>query len=190
MSLINEALKRTRDAAYQPVHPSPVSAPEYVIQSDGDSARSKLVLRGAAFAIVLALVGALGFALRIHTSSRSVKVDRASTAGNAPAGSKPTAAAFHPPRVPEPAPAPDPKVSEEQIVAKVIEKIKAEQPAAPAMPKLVLQGITYAQNDSEAMINGLTVHVGEDVEGARVVTIESRRVKLDFNGHEITLRLP
>ena len=40
------------------------------------------------------------------------------------------------------------------------------------------------------MINNQTVHEGDDIEGARVVTIENRRVKLDFNGHEITLRLP
>lgn len=40
------------------------------------------------------------------------------------------------------------------------------------------------------MINGVTVREGEDIEGARVVTIESRRVKLDSGRHEIILRLP
>lgn len=70
-----------------------------------------------------------------------------------------------------------------------MERIEAGPPAA-AEPKLVLQGITYAKDDSEAMINGVTVRVGEDVEGARVVAIESRRVKLDVGGHEIVLRLP
>jgi hypothetical protein len=87
------------------------------------------------------------------------------------------------------------KVTEDQLVNKLMERIKAEQGAAPKTapvdpPKLVLQGITYAKDGSEAMINNQTVREGDDIEGARVVTIESRRVRLDLSGHEITLRLP
>ncbi len=93
------------------------------------------------------------------------------------------------------APTADAKTTEDQIVNKLMERIKAEQGATPKtasadLPKLVLQGITYAKDGSDAMINNQTVHEGEEIEGARVVTIESRRVKLDFNGHEISLRLP
>ena len=40
------------------------------------------------------------------------------------------------------------------------------------------------------MINGINVREGDDVDGARVVTIESRRVKLQFGEREITVRLP
>jgi hypothetical protein len=87
-------------------------------------------------------------------------------------------------------PVTDPKTSEDQIVAKVMQKIKAEQPAAPSTPQLVLQGITYAADNRDAMINGVTVHEGEDIEGARVVTIDSRHVTLTLNRHEIILRLP
>ncbi len=71
-----------------------------------------------------------------------------------------------------------------------MERIKAEQPATLATPQLILQGITYASDNRDAMINGVTVHEGEEIEGARVVTIENRRVTLDLNGHEIILRLP
>ena len=71
-----------------------------------------------------------------------------------------------------------------------MERIKAGQPAAPNVPPLVLQGITYSADDRDAMINGVTVHEGDVIEGARVVTIESRRVTLNFNGQEIILRLP
>jgi hypothetical protein len=88
------------------------------------------------------------------------------------------------------APTADPKTSEDQIVAKVMEKIKAEQPSAPTAPQFVLQGITYAAENRDAMINGVTVHEGEDIEGARVVAIDDRKVTLTFNGHEIILRLP
>ncbi len=97
------------------------------------------------------------------------------------------------PATPQPAvaaPSPDTKGAEDQIVAKVMERIKAEQPVAPTTPRLVLQGITYASDNRDAMINGVTVHEGEEIEGARVVTIENRRVTLNLNGHEIILRLP
>jgi hypothetical protein len=91
------------------------------------------------------------------------------------------------------APAVDPKPGEDELVARVMEKIKAEQaaaPAAPEPPKFALQGITSAKDGSEAMINGLSVREGEEVEGARVVAIDHRTVKLDWNGREIVLRLP
>jgi hypothetical protein len=77
-----------------------------------------------------------------------------------------------------------------------MEKIKAEQAATapkppPAVPpKLVLQGITSAADGNEAMINGVSLREGEDIEGARIVTIERRAVRLDFGGREIVLRLP
>jgi hypothetical protein len=95
-----------------------------------------------------------------------------------------------PSQAPAAAPLPDAKQAEDQIVARVMERIKAGQPAAPSAPQLVLQGITYATDNRDAMINGVTVHEGEVIEGARVVTIESRRVALNFNGQEIILRLP
>jgi hypothetical protein len=85
---------------------------------------------------------------------------------------------------------PDAKRAEDEIVDRVMERIKAGPPAAPSAPQLVLQGITYAPDNRDAMINGVTVHEGDVIEGARVVTIETRRVALNFNGQEIILRLP
>ena len=91
----------------------------------------------------------------------------------------------------------DPKATEEQLVAKVMDKIKAEQavavaakPPAPEPPKFVLQGVTSEGGAREAMINGINVREGDDDDGARVVTIESRRVKLQLGEREITVRLP
>ena len=93
------------------------------------------------------------------------------------------------------APIADTKSTEDQIVTKVMERVKAEQGAIPKtastdVPKLVLQGITYAKDGSDAMINDQTVHEGDEINGARVVAIENRRVKLDLSGREIILRLP
>ncbi len=67
---------------------------------------------------------------------------------------------------------------------------RAEPPPAPEPPKFSLQGITIAPEDREAMINGYSVREGDDVDGARVVAIESRRVKLQFGEREIVLRMP
>jgi hypothetical protein len=94
------------------------------------------------------------------------------------------------------APAVIPKTAEDELVGRLMEKIKAEQaatapkPSPAEPPKLVLQGITFAADGNEAMINGVSLRQGEDIEGALVTTIERRAVRLDFHGREIVLRLP
>jgi hypothetical protein len=62
-------------------------------------------------------------------------------------------------------------------------------PPEPELPKLVLQGITSEGRLFEAMINDMTVREGDEIEGARVISIEQRRVQLKFGEHEIVLRL-
>ena len=44
--------------------------------------------------------------------------------------------------------------------------------------------------DREAVINGVSLHVGDDLDGARVTAIDTRSVRLQFGGREILLRLP
>jgi len=219
MSLINEALKRTRDAAANTGAPAPAIA-SYRIQSKVESSGTK----GNFFATILisgvVLVSVIVLGSRIAQRLQSVKDGFASNA-DAPATdasveTKPPHTAVRPVTEPAPMlemspkteitspPAPaatvvalpaDTKAAEDQIVDKLMERIKSEQSIAPktpadGLPKLVLQGITYAQDGSVAMINDQTVHEGDEIDGARVVTIENRRVKLDFNGREISLRLP
>jgi hypothetical protein len=43
--------------------------------------------------------------------------------------------------------------------------------------------------DREAVINGVSVHVGDNLEGARVTAIDARNVRLQFGEREIVLRL-
>jgi hypothetical protein len=186
VSLINEALKRTRDSAYQTIQTPTVPAPEYQYQNEDESRRLKVLVLAGALIVVVAFAVVLIFVWHLVAHFQSVKTNVIPNYTSAVVEAKPAPAA---PR-PAPAPVADPKTSEDQIVEKVMEKIKAEQPAAPAIPKLVLQGITFAKDDREAMINGVTVREGEDMEGAHIVTIEPRRVKLDFKGQEIVLRLP
>jgi type II secretion system (T2SS) protein B len=204
VSLINEALKRTRDSAYQPAQTSPPAAAEYRLESEAKARGPKRVL------LVMGVIGAAIFAgvvvlavwvvPRIQSvkdglspgkdlSIAEVKSSTPTTQATptAEVSPKKEVASTATPQPPVATPPADTKGAEDQIVAKVMERIKAEQPAAP---QFVLQGITYASDNRDAMINGVTVHEGEEIEGARVVTIENRRVTLDLNGHEIILRLP
>ena len=41
----------------------------------------------------------------------------------------------------------------------------------------------------EAVINGVSVRVGDNLEGARVIAIDARNVRLQFGEREIVLRL-
>ncbi len=208
MSLINEALKRTRDTAPNAGVPAPVAA-NYRIESKVESSGAK----GNFFATILVagvvLVSLIVLGSRIAQRVQTVQEGFGSNTDAPVVDAKPTSPVSKPATEPAPmpevsskaemtspsAPIADTKSTEDQIVTKVMERVKAEQAAAPRtttadLPKLVLQGITYAKDGSDAMINDQTVHEGDEIEGARVVTIENRRVKLDFNGREITLRLP
>jgi hypothetical protein len=215
VSLINEALKRTRDAAANAGAPAPVVA-SYRIQSKVESSGTKgnflVTILIAGVVLVSVIVLGSRVAKRVQKVQDGFASNADASATDAPVvETKPTPPASKPATEPAPmlevspktemtspsAPVPiaDTKSTEDQIVTKVMERVKAEQGAIPKtasadMPKLVLQGITYAKDGSDAMINDQTVHEGDEIEGARVVTIENRRVKLDFNGREITLRLP
>jgi len=228
MSLINEALKRTRDSAYQAAQPSPPVVAEYRMENGLTARGSKRIVRvmGASAAAVLAgvIVVVVWLVPRIEgvkdglmpAKGLSTPPDRVPATTAAPPKPEVALSSEAEERDKRPrrsvalhegkdgvgaegdlstqaaaaTPDDDAKRAEDQIVARVMERIKADQPAAPGAPQLVLQGITCAADNRDAMINGVTVHEGELIEGARVVTIESRRVALNFNGQEIILRLP
>jgi len=178
VSLINEALKRTRDASFQ-AGQSPTNRPA-AYQISQPAARPgvdlQTILIGAAIVVAVVIVIAGSFFMR--------------------AGPEPV----NPVAVSLPVPA-KPPVSEEQLVSRLMEKLQAEQaklpPAPPpppvippaALPKLTLQGIMRAGANSEAMINGYTYRVGDTVEGARLVAIEDGVVRLNHAGQEVVLRL-
>jgi thiol-disulfide isomerase/thioredoxin len=56
--------------------------------------------------------------------------------------------------------------------------------------KLTLQGIMTEGHNHEAVINGISVRVGDSIEGAKILAIDSKTVRLYFQGSEILLRLP
>ena len=65
-----------------------------------------------------------------------------------------------------------------------------QKPGAPMgePPALALQAILIDGKSREAMINGKIVKEGDDIGGARVVTIERKQVKLQFHDREIVLQ--
>ena len=88
----------------------------------------------------------------------------------------------------KPVDAPVPVAVQKPVVAPVVQEVK---PIAPPveLPKLTLQGILMDSRSREAMINDISVKEGEDIDGAKVISIERKLVKLQFAGREIVLRI-
>jgi hypothetical protein len=209
MSLINEALKRTQDASCRPVTVSPTAVPSYRASDRVAASGSKGTLLLTVLIVAIAVAAAVKLTLQLSPRVQTLQNNLGTGTEATPSvpevkPAESPARPFLKPPPPEKVEAPsaepspstsavDPKAGEDELVARVMERIKAEQAAAPAPPeppKFVLQGITSAKDGSEAMINGLTVREGEEIEGARVAAIDHRTVKLDWNGREIVLRLP
>ncbi len=175
MSLITEALRRTRDAS-RPAGPPPlpvVAAPPIPapIIPAGPSHHSPM----RAVLVVLLVVVVMGAGYAGFRASRSTPVVA--------------------PPAPEP---PAPVVVEDPPPPPVVEQPKPEPPPPPEpelakppreLPKLTLQGITHDKTGYEALINNWNVRVSQEIEGARVTAIENGVVKLEFDGQEIVLRL-
>ncbi|MCI0533890.1 MAG: HDOD domain-containing protein [Verrucomicrobiales bacterium] len=66
---------------------------------------------------------------------------------------------------------------------------KEAQTASPDLAGLTLRGIYFQPPRSAALINGQTVFVGEKIEGATILAIETNSVRVSTNGKEHTLRL-
>jgi hypothetical protein len=200
MSLINDALKRARDAscgAPPPKWPAtPLYRPYSVAGVASAGHRGALVL--TALVIIAVIAGTVGLAYRlsrpIRGLNRALALEPAEAAVESQRLSSQPVAPALPQATAEPAPGSgtaSAAVSEEELVAKVLERMKTAAAATqPEPPPLVLQGITVAKAGREAMINGYSVREGDEIDGARVVAIESRRVRLQFGEREIVLRLP
>jgi hypothetical protein len=186
MSLITDALKRAQNTTDQqpgqtppPVIASPLKN-QYadVPQERNERSRSGLLV----VVLIVVLVAAGGMTMRAWRTLRQRTpipvASKAATAADTPA--KPQVASSNP--------------AESTPITRPPENVKTEQVAAAAPPleppKLTLQGVMIEGQDREAVINGVSVHVGDDLEGARVTAIDTRNVRLQFGDREILLRLP
>ena len=74
-------------------------------------------------------------------------------------------------------------------IAPSVKSVISSSAAFVNAPELELNGIMYLQERPRAIINGNVVGVGESVNGARIDTITSNAVLLNYDNLEITLKL-
>ena len=202
MSLINEALKRTRDGSHR--HgPLPATAPAaYRLAPPppprhGPAARRYLALAGLLIATAAAGVAAYQFFPR-RTTAPALTADVQSAEAELVQRllTRPPAALPPPPAPPSPPAAVAPPVATAPAPAvPTVVAPSAPNAATPVvsppreLPALSLQGILRGGKLAEAMINGYTYRVGDSVSGATVVAIEDSAVRLELDGREFTLRM-
>lgn len=200
MSLINEALKRAKEAQQEP--PSKKSAksqrskaaepamrPVEVRQQSGSPAVYIL-----SAALILVLLGAVAM-LWMWSKSQGQTVAQNSVAKvQPPAPVLPPVAPAATPPPPAAVKAPEPPVVEvkpivspEPVQVATNEPISPPTPepvvpAVPQFPILKLQGIFYNAAKPAVVINGKTYGVGGVVSGARITAIETDKVTVEWNG--------
>jgi hypothetical protein len=75
------------------------------------------------------------------------------------------------------------------LVPRTNEPPVIEAVPGPALSDLKLQGVFYRGAKSSALINGQTVFLGDDVDGARIIGIERHLVRLLIAGRTNVLKL-
>jgi hypothetical protein len=206
MSLINEALKRTRDTSFQDGIPR-FKIPEnnYRVSSVDETA----VLTGRSgiwvslLVLVMAGVTVLVFSLRVAkpgvrvSEAMNVQAETSETEVSPAEPARATLVAKPTPVVipvvtprPERKPADDLRPDQTAITPEPPAPVPVVVSPPPEQPKFVLQGITSGPGWREAMINGYALREGDEFDGARVTSVEPRRVKLQAGDREILLRMP
>lgn len=193
MSLINDALKRTKDVQQQaaPAASGPALRPVDPAQAKtASSARSFLFIMVAAV-----VVGNLLLWLAFHEKPANKSAEpMAGEAITTPVAPKPVAVTPEP-TVPEPTP-----VVPAPAAVAVVEPEAVPTNAPEAAPKVVfveperptvlrLQSIIYGSRPS-AMIGGKFLFVGDSIQGHKVIAIAKETVTLVGEGQTNILRLP
>jgi flagellar basal body-associated protein FliL len=204
MSLITDALKRAQNTTdQQPGQtPPPVTSPplpnnQYadVPQERNERSRTGLLVVLVLIVIVVAAGGmwAYGWLSRKAPREQTV-IPVAAKAAHEPASetaetAKPATSTAAKPPVPAPKPVEVPRALENAKTQQTETQPPVPTPSLEP-PKLTLQGVMTEGQDREAVINGVSLHVGDNIEGARVTAIDARSVRLQFGDRDIQLRLP
>lgn len=191
MSLINEALKRTRDASFQAGNARPMTVETYRVsgREESPSLGSRSGVWVSLLVLVMAAVAVLVFALRVVRPGERLR--EALNVAEAPAPIVERAPSHVEPAIAAPVVvAVVPAASALADPAPGTGATTTPAPPAPEVTKFVLQGIISAATWREATINGYALREGDEVDGAKVIAIESRRVKLQLGDREILLRMP
>jgi putative nucleotidyltransferase with HDIG domain len=98
-----------------------------------------------------------------------------------------SAASVPKPAISEPAPEPTPAIASQDTVTNV--PPASLPPKESAAPDFRLSCIIYTVTRPAAILNGETVHVGDQVSGATVISIGQTEVMLEINGVRLHLKL-
>ena len=210
MSLISDALKRTQQHTGTmpprplPKHPpaTPRAASHMMPAAAMEKTRHTLYYLFVALLVALFL-GVIGggvayWMLRQPFRERAQTLEEVMAAPTKPADPLPVPVekavreveAVTMPVQPPPPPTPLPEPPKSLPAPVITTSASAPMPPEPKpMPKLVLQAVTIHGGLREAMINGQILGVGGEIEGAKLVSIEETKVKLTFDGREMTLSL-
>lgn len=206
MSLINDALKRTKQAQQQ----SPPTADGPQLKSvDPATAKSASNAKSLLYIMVACVVvgnALLFFAIKdrgakkpeLAPASQPVtKVESPQAAPPTPAPAPQSTAAVTLPTTPakvEPAPVSvattTPVAAPSAAVAETNSPAASVQPEPPKPAPLKLQSIVYNPGRSSAMVSGKFVFVGDKVQGFRITAIDQETVTLVGNGQTNVLSLP
>jgi hypothetical protein len=159
MSLINDALKRAKDAQRKNTPPSGVS-PMRPIEVKREERDLSWILPVVIILLILTAVFFIALAMAKHTFKKIVATPEISTTQQVE-----TVAA----------PAPNPPAPPEVIGPAAI--IKTDAPA-----QMQVQGIVNDPAHPWAIISGRTVYIGDDVNGMRVTAISRNSITLTGNG--------
>jgi hypothetical protein len=199
MSLINDALKRTKDAQQQNPPPAggpPLKPADPATTKSTSNAKSLLYIMIACVVVGNAL---LFFAIQDRGAKKeiapAVPVAPTTAAAVAPA---PTASVAPAP-VPQPAksePAPAAIANPAPIATPVVSEKNSNDALLAAQPEparpvpLKLQSIIFNPSKPSAMVSGKFVFIGDKVQGFRVTAIDQETVTLVGSGQTNILSLP
>jgi len=198
MSLINDALKRTKDAQQQ--NPPPAGGPplkpvDPAVTKSASNSKSLLYIM-----VGCVIVGnAFLFLYLKDGEKKPAAIQPGAPANTAPAitpVSLPPAATTPQPVkfAPAPAIAANPTPNAAPVVAAT--NVTSAPPAVAAQPEppkpapLKLQSIIYNPSRPSAMISGKFAFIGDKVQGFRVTAIDQETVTLVGNGQTNVLSLP
>ena len=191
MSLINDALKRTKQAQQQ--NPPPPDGPAL---KPADPAATKSASNTKSLLYIMVACVIIGNALLFFAiKDRGTKKETApANPPSAPVAVPPTAVVTTPQPPPvQPAPAPVAVVTPAPTVTPIAPDTNAVAAVAPEPPKpapLKLQSIIYNPSRPSAMVSGKFLFIGDKVQGFRVTAINQETVTLVGNNQTNVLSLP
>ena len=197
MSLINDALKRAKQAHDQQAAPPVRSAPLHTVPPPAPSLVWPLTILVVALAAIIIGVAVFWQKTKINPAPAVAQTQPAPQSVAVAPAPAPTAFVEPAPVRSRAGPAPTPA----PVAASVAPRAEpvgtppaaapvSEPPAADAFPTVRLQGILYQPGRPAAIINGRTLFIGDRLADITVIAINQSSATLVWNGVTNVLSLP